>query len=302
MAVSGKSVVSIDDESMNRVGRENSQMSLQSMYEMEMSMIEMEFNMNSSDEDDGSDDDSDSSSYSSYCSESTASQSSDDDEDIPAQEPTLNQGVEVNQEDVGTLLGAMRKYHGKDTDDLKKKNIKRKSHCSTAISSSISTPSVVLEEADPVSAPTKKKSISIDQSPVDMFSCILRSFGYTFSPPKAANLKHYFMGVTNDRIGGYSTDVITAVRKGNTQSVKQMYQNTGFNLLCCNRFGESMLHTACRYARVDFIEWMIQEGNISLRICDDFGRNPMHDGEFPIEPFVPLFLQFHTSHARFLFH
>ena len=51
----------------------------------------------------------------------------------------------------------------------------------------------------------------------------------------------------------------------------------GKTLQCCNRFGESAIHMACRHDLTDVVKFSIEEVGSILRVRDDYGRTPLHD-------------------------
>ena len=68
-------------------------------------------------------------------------------------------------------------------------------------------------------------------------------------------------------------------------------------MAACNRFGESVVHMACRrstYEVVDFILSHIAD----LRLMDDYGRCPLHDACWRADPdfnIVSLILSYDVS-------
>jgi len=104
-----------------------------------------------------------------------------------------------------------------------------------------------------------------------------------FSPKFQSSLSmpsSFFLPITQDNIDNYTNSVVKAVCESDISFLKQMTNK----LQCCNRFGESALHLACRRGLVDVVTFMIQEANVSIRCRDDFGRTPLHDACWNIEP------------------
>lgn len=85
-----------------------------------------------------------------------------------------------------------------------------------------------------------------------------------------------FLTPTAEQIAAYNNDAITAVRTSNIEALREIYSQ-GQTLGCCNRFGESLLHVACRRSNADVVSFLLHEANVSPRIKDDYGRTPLHD-------------------------
>ena len=63
----------------------------------------------------------------------------------------------------------------------------------------------------------------------------------------------------------------------------------------CNRFGESILHIACRRSSFEIVKYLV-ENSESLFLIDDFGRTPLHDAFWSPEPrFEVVALLMNTS-------
>jgi ankyrin repeat protein len=74
--------------------------------------------------------------------------------------------------------------------------------------------------------------------------------------------------------------VVTAVRKNDTELVRKYYENgtvqMGVNV--SNRFGESILHIACRRANIGMVRMLVTDFKLNVaEIRDDYGRTPLHD-------------------------
>jgi hypothetical protein len=96
-----------------------------------------------------------------------------------------------------------------------------------------------------------------------------------------------FQPPTEEQIELYDLEVMTAVREQKIEVLRTMHK-AGRSLQCCNRFGESLLHMACRRGFVDVVKFMVEEANVSLYVRDDYGRTPMHDACWSPSPNFPL--------------
>lgn len=74
----------------------------------------------------------------------------------------------------------------------------------------------------------------------------------------------------------YEVDIATAVRDNDLDTLRTLH-TSGRNLSCCNRYGESVLHTACRRGFASMVSLFIEEAGMPIRITDDCGRTPFHD-------------------------
>ncbi|OEU08557.1 hypothetical protein FRACYDRAFT_196332 [Fragilariopsis cylindrus CCMP1102] len=83
---------------------------------------------------------------------------------------------------------------------------------------------------------------------------------------------------TPQQLQAYSTEIVTAVRTNNLDRVKQLYHEGIYNCNACNRFGESILHIACRRGHVAMVEFFLVTCGFQLNVIrDDYFRTPFHD-------------------------
>jgi len=92
---------------------------------------------------------------------------------------------------------------------------------------------------------------------------------------------------TPEQIAAYTNVVITAVRSSDIEALRTIHLS-GQSLRCCNRFGESLLHVACRRSTVDVVAFLLNEAKVSPRIKDDYGRTPLHDAVWRASPEVDI--------------
>merc|ERR1712008_452694 len=101
---------------------------------------------------------------------------------------------------------------------------------------------------------------------------------------KASSLpKSFFAEISNQQISSYDTTIVAAVRENALGELKRMHSN-GRDLSCCNRFGESLLHMACRRGYTNIVSYLIKEAGVNVRISDDCGRTPFHDACWNHQP------------------
>lgn len=89
-------------------------------------------------------------------------------------------------------------------------------------------------------------------------------------------LKNFFLETTDDHVEAYEPEKIQAIRRNDMKTLRRL-RNMGCSFQGCNRFGESLLHLACRRSSLDTIRFLIVECSVSLRVKDDYGRTPLHD-------------------------
>lgn len=86
----------------------------------------------------------------------------------------------------------------------------------------------------------------------------------------------FFDVISEDDMSSYTVDVAAAARANDVEQMRKL-QDAGVSLNCCNRFGESLLHIACRRGFVEMVRLILDHPGASVRLCDDCGRNPLHD-------------------------
>lgn len=103
----------------------------------------------------------------------------------------------------------------------------------------------------------------------------------------ALDLKDFFHETTEENITSYGTDVIAAVCQEDIATLRKM-QLEGRLLQCCNRFGESIVHMACRRGAEKVVRFLLEEAGVDYRLRDDYGRTPLHDACWTREPEIDL--------------
>ena len=87
-----------------------------------------------------------------------------------------------------------------------------------------------------------------------------------------------FLPPTEEQIAAYTNEAVSAVRSSDISALRQIYNQYGsLAMQCCNRYGESLLHVACRRSTPSIVLFLLNEANVSPRIKDDYGRTPLHD-------------------------
>jgi len=130
----------------------------------------------------------------------------------------------------------------------------------------------------------------------DIMERITRTTMRTYS---ALDLQGFFMDVTPEHITAYTNDVISAVRKQDISKLREMHTNNR-TLQCCNRFGESIIHMACRRGAVKVVRFLLEEADVSFCIRDDYGRTPLHDAFWAPSPQLELVKMLITNYPDLL--
>ena len=86
----------------------------------------------------------------------------------------------------------------------------------------------------------------------------------------------YFINLTEDQQLAYTNEKVGAVQDNDVDALRLML-HSGEVMQTSNRFGESLLHTACRRGFADIVHFFLYEARVCPRIRDDMGRTPMHD-------------------------
>lgn len=123
----------------------------------------------------------------------------------------------------------------------------------------------------------------IGMSPVAFVRSILCERGEI----KIETTMNKFVRPTEQEMAAYNNDVVGAIRKRNVAKLREFVQQ-GVQLQCCNRFGESLLHMACRRGFADVVQFLLEEAKVSPFKKDDFGRTPLHDACWTTTPNLEL--------------
>jgi hypothetical protein len=130
----------------------------------------------------------------------------------------------------------------------------------------------------------KKEHPLAEMKPCDMLNTILTQQGFSTEPVSYKQLPaDFFLPVTPDRVQAYDPAVMSAVRNHDLTTLRRLYAQ-GYNLQCCNAFGESLIHTVARRGYADMMHFLLHEAKISLRVCCDSGRTVLHDACWNASP------------------
>jgi hypothetical protein len=86
-----------------------------------------------------------------------------------------------------------------------------------------------------------------------------------------------FRQPSQEEIDAYDLEAVAAVRSGSVERLRVIMDHGRTTFNACNRFGESLIHMACRRGKADVVRFLLKEGNTRTDIRDDYGRTPAHD-------------------------
>lgn len=126
-------------------------------------------------------------------------------------------------------------------------------------------------------------SSSAPIKPDDRLKAILKAEGKTIEYCPYSSLNEFFLKVEPQHIQAFQQDIISAVRGKSVENLKAL-ANEGKMLQCCNKFGESIVHMACRQSSTEVLEFLMTEAKVNIRVCCDSGRTPLHDACWTTNP------------------
>lgn len=119
--------------------------------------------------------------------------------------------------------------------------------------------------------------------PEDFLHDILRRRGY--STEMAAMKETVFHRAPEpDQVSAYDKAILSAVLDEDEGALERM-RVAGRRMDACNRFGDSVLHMACRRGRAVALRFLLRAtGAGGVMLSDDFGRTVMHDACWTATP------------------
>jgi hypothetical protein len=124
-------------------------------------------------------------------------------------------------------------------------------------------------------------------NPQKSLESILDSKGIKSKVHSFDSLPGFFEETKQEEINCYGFDVLNAVRESDIDTLRAFHRE-GRPLKCSNRFGESLLHLACRKGIVKVVDFLVNEVEVPLQVKDDMGRSPLHDAFWTCEPSFEL--------------
>ena len=119
----------------------------------------------------------------------------------------------------------------------------------------------------------KFQNVQIDKKPIDVVKDALSSRGEDATIKPTVDMPADFFVESEEM---YIQEAVDAVRSNDVEALKRLAE-AGSNLQCGNRFGETLIHLACRRSHTDVVTFLVKEAGVSIKVRDDYGRTPMHD-------------------------
>lgn len=132
---------------------------------------------------------------------------------------------------------------------------------------------ITIESSKPIPEPTS--SMNPKEYLKNLAAAVVA--GKTIQATPATSLDGFFPVATEEQHSGYTMDVVSAARNNDVHKLRSLRDNEGATMDCFNRFGESLLHMACRRGYKEMTEFLMADPTVEVRVVDDCGRTPMHD-------------------------
>jgi hypothetical protein len=104
---------------------------------------------------------------------------------------------------------------------------------------------------------------------------------------------------TPESVQSYTMEVTKAARQNNLDKLRELHE-AGAVMDCCNRFGDSLVHIACRRGHTEIVKFLVEEVKASVHFVGDMKRTPLHDACWTSEPnfeIVKILLRAAPEHA-----
>jgi len=86
-----------------------------------------------------------------------------------------------------------------------------------------------------------------------------------------------------EQTDAYTSEVLEAIRRGDLTMLENLDTMKKLNVNACNRWGDSLLHLACRRSHTKIVDFLLKKG-VNVHIRDDYHRTPLHDAAWTTEP------------------
>jgi ankyrin repeat protein len=121
-----------------------------------------------------------------------------------------------------------------------------------------------------------------DPSPVKYLKCLFNKTDegrdIVLNPRRS-----HFTKPSKDVTDSYDMEVVRAIRERDLTKLRSMLSE-GKSFDASNRFGETLMHMACRRGCVEIVNFLIHEARVKVDVRDDLGRSALHDACWTTEP------------------
>lgn len=126
----------------------------------------------------------------------------------------------------------------------------------------------------------KRKKLLVEEAmnPHDFFLQLSKA-----QPMPSLSHEEYFHVYSEEELESYTCEVTAAVRSLDLDKLRSMKEE-GVSFQCSNRFGESLIHMACRRGSFEVVNFFTEEAGVDIKCKDDLGRTPLHDACWTAEP------------------
>ena len=138
--------------------------------------------------------------------------------------------------------------------------------------------------------PPTKKTKTETASPLDFVKTAFQKNGHSLKDV-AMHAVSNFQRPTPELIKAYTMEPTKAVRDGDIKTVRRIHEDRktddngdSSSVNCCNRFGDSLLHIACRRGHTEVAKFLVHEAGACVSFLDDLKRTPLHDALWTAEP------------------
>ena len=122
---------------------------------------------------------------------------------------------------------------------------------------------------------TNNRSIPELTKPDDYLRDRLERQGMEFQTVSALDIPDFFLPLS-DQVDGYDMEIVSKVRAEDIEGLREMLR-AGRSMQVSNKFGDSLVHMACRRGSIPLLKFFLEEARVSCKVCCDSGRTPLHD-------------------------
>jgi Ankyrin repeats (3 copies) len=138
---------------------------------------------------------------------------------------------------------------------------------------------------DPSTGKTVTNHADADATrPDDRLMQLLQARGKSIDYCSYSDIPNYFLQVQPQHIEAFQQEIINAVRGKDVDTLRSMHYQQGKMMQCCNKFGESIVHVACRQSSAPVLQFLMRQAGVTVRVCCDSGRTPLHDACWTSNP------------------